>query len=62
MLLITGFLTICALIVLIRNPRLYAKWDIEPWLFKWVLGMVVVAYLVAFLLTIPSILDSGDDT
>ena len=61
MLLLTGFLTIGALIVLIRSPRLYARWDIEPWLFKWALGIVIVVYFIAFLFTIPSILNLGEE-
>jgi hypothetical protein len=58
MLLIIGALTILALIVLARSPRLYSRWGIEPWLFRWALAVVVLVYLIALLLTVPSIFDS----
>ncbi len=56
-LLIPFVLTVVALIVLIKNPSWYSRWEIEPWLFKWVLGAVIVVYAVAFVLSFTPLLD-----
>ena len=56
MLVIFFVITVGALVVLINRPRWYAKWEIEPWLFKWVLSGVIVVYAVAFVLTYTSVI------